>query len=345
MKAAFLEKLEQLAVREVPRPELKPGSVLIRVKACTICASDLRIYHHGNPRIQLPHVLGHEIAGEIAAVADGVDGFHIGDRVTVTPRITCGSCFYCSRGKTEYCTDHVTFGYQLPGGFAEYMLVPERAIKSGGLNRFPETVTFAEATLVEPLSCCLRGQRLARLEPGDTVAVIGDGPIGLMHCRLARFLKAGKIILIAKHPKRLEKVNLTGIDHLIDAAASKTLDEVNSITDGRGADVIIVACSARQAQEESLLYAAFGGRVNLFGGLPPAQPPIPVDSNLIHYREIRLTGSHGSTNKENSEALEMIVGKKLAIGDLITDTFSLDEICRAFIYADSRRGMKVSICP
>lgn len=345
MKAAFLEKLGQLTVREVAQPELEPGSILIRVKACTICATDLRIYHYGHSRIQLPHVLGHEIAGEIAAVADGVGAYRVGEKVAVAPRVPCGTCFYCRRGEPEYCTNHLTFGYQLPGGFAEYLLVPETAIKSGGLNRFPETVSFAEASLTEPLSCCWRGQHLTRLKAGDTVVVIGGGPIGLMHCRLARFLKAGKIILIGKNLKRLEKVNLSGIDYLVDATGDKTAEEVSTITEGRGADVVIVACSVRRAQEESLLYAASGGRINLFGGLPPNEPPIHVDSNLIHYRELRLMGSHGSTNRENQQALKLIVDGKLAISDLISETFSLDEICKAFTRADSRQGMKVTVCP
>ncbi len=345
MKAAFLEKLGQLTVREVARPELEPGSVLVRVRACTICATDLRIYHYGHSRIQLPHVLGHEIAGEIASATNGTGAYRIGERVAVTPHIPCGTCFYCRHGEPGYCTNRVTFGYQLPGGFAEYLLVPAGAIQSGGLNRFPGTVSFAEATLAEPLSCCLRGQRLANLKAGDTVVVIGGGPIGLMHCRLARFLGADKIILIGKNLKRLEKVNLGGIDHLIDAAGHRTLEEVHTITEGRGAEVVIVACSVRQAQEESLTYAAPGGRINLFGGLPPNEPPIRVDSNLIHYRELRLTGSHGSTKEEIQQALRLIVDKKLALSDLISDTFSLNEIRQAFALADSRQGMKVTVCP
>jgi len=145
MKAGILEAIERLAVREVPEPQMEEGMVIVRVRVCSVCGSDLRIYHHGHARIKLPHILGHEIAGEITAVADGVAGHRVGDRVAITPRISCGRCFYCRNGQPIYCLDSLSFGYQLPGGYAKYILVPRIGVEFGVVNKIAAEVSFEEA--------------------------------------------------------------------------------------------------------------------------------------------------------------------------------------------------------
>lgn len=345
MKAAFLDRVEHLIVKDVPDPQLEGGSVILKVNLCSICGTDLRIYHYGHARIKLPHILGHEISGEIKSVGQGVKDYKIGDRVAVVPRITCGKCFYCRKGQPIYCQSSQSFGYQLSGGYAEYLLVPSYGIKFGVLNKIPQAVTFEEAALAEPLSCCIRAQKTSRVGQGDVVIVIGGGPLGIVHCRLAKANGAGKVMLIERDTRRLEGVNLASVDEVINPLQGNAEGEISSLTEGRGADVVIVACSSAQALEQSFSLASKGGRVNIFAGLPPLSSTIALDGNLIHYREVSVQGSHSSTPTEHREALDMIAGKKIEIGDLMTHKFPLDSIEEAFLFAESHKGMHIAITP
>jgi L-iditol 2-dehydrogenase len=345
MKAAFLEKLEIITVREVPQPVLEPGSVLVRVKVCAICSTDLRTYHYGSSRTKLPHVLGHEIAGEIAPVSDTVSDYRVGQRVTVSPSVACGQCFYCQRGQYRYCERRKSFGGQFSGGYAEYLLVPAPALQFGALHHIPEGVSFDEAALSEPLSCCLRGQRMIKVSDQDTVVVVGGGPIGILHCRLARVNQASPVILVEKRAERLKLVNLEAIDQVIDYTSTDVSAEIKTLTEGRGADVVIVACSVAEAQQQALGYAGYGGRLLFFGGLPSGHSNITIDSNLIHYRELVVTGSHGANPPEQREALNLIASGEVAVADLITHRFALEDIQQAFLFAESHQGMKVSVYP
>jgi L-iditol 2-dehydrogenase len=345
MKAGILEKVEHLAVKEVPDPLLEEGAVLIKVKVCAICGTDLRIYRYGDPRVRLPQILGHEISGEVAMVGEGVKNYRAGDRVAITPRIACGECFYCHKGQHTYCQNGRTFGYQLPGGYAEYLLVPSRGVQFGVLNRVADTLSFEEASLAEPLSCCLRAQKALKVSAGDIVVVIGGGPVGMMHCRLAKIHNASKVVLVERDTKRLEKVELGSIDEIVDSAKSNPETEILAITEGRRADVVIVACSSAQAQEQSLLLAGRGGRINFFAGLPPGQSKVLIDSNVIHYHEVSVQGSHGSTPHDTSEALDTLARKALNVSDLITHTFPLDSIEEAFLFTESGKGMHAAIIP
>jgi L-iditol 2-dehydrogenase len=345
MKAAILEKVEHLSVKEVPDPRLEEGAVLIKVKACAICVTDLRIYHYGDPRVQLPQILGHEIAGEVEMVGEGVNHYRAGDRVAITPRIACGECFYCHKRQHTYCQNGRTFGYQLPGGYAEYLLIPSRGVQFGVLNRIADTLSFEEASLAEPLSCCLRAQKALRVSHGDMVVVIGGGPVGMMHCRLAKVNDASKVVLVERDTRRLDRVDLSSIDEIVDSAKSNPEAEILAITEGRRADVVIVACSSAQAQEQALSLAGRGGRINFFAGLPPGQSKVLIDSNVIHYHEVSVQGSHGSTPRDAREALDILARKALNVSDLITHTFPLDSIEEAFIFAESGKGMHAAIIP
>ncbi len=345
MKAAVLEDKGKLTLKHVPMPEVVPGSVLIRVKACSICATDVRTYRHGRGSLGYPAILGHEIAGEIVGKGFGVKDYNLGQKVAVTPRVACGQCFYCRKGEPQYCEKHVSFGGALPGGFAEYMLVPRRAVEYGSIISLPDAVGLSEASLAEPLSCCIRAQNYASVSPGDTVAVIGGGPMGVLHTRLARVNGAGKIILADRHIDRLSKAYLDAVDTLIDVTVSDAGANILKETGNRGADVVIIACSSREAQQESLSYTNYGGRIAFFSGLAPGEPPTELNSNVLHYREIQVSGTHGSLPAELDKAVRLIAGKQVKVDDLITGTISLDEVPDAFKNAGSHRGMKTVVCP
>ena len=345
MKAGVLDRIEHLVVKQVPEPQLEKGSVIVKVRVCSICGTDVRIYRHGDPRVQVPQILGHEISGEVAAVDGAVTNNRVGDRVAITPRIACGECFYCRKGQHIYCQNRLTFGYQLPGGYAEYLLVPSRGVQFGVLNRVPNTLSFEEASLTEPLSCCLRAQKGLGVGSGDTVVVVGGGPVGIMHCRLARANNASKVILVEKDTSRLESVNLASVDAIVDSAKSDPETEIVDLTHGRGADTVIIACPSTQAQEQSLSLAGKGGKINFFAGLPQGQSKISIDGNVIHYREVLIQGSHGSTPHDHKEALDMLEKKTLVVNDLTTHKFPLDRIEEAFLFAESRKGMHIAVIP
>lgn len=345
MKAGVLEEIERLVVKSVPDPQPDEGSVILRVSLCSICGSDLRIYHYGHPRVTLPQILGHEVAGQIEAVGGGVKNHRVGDRVAVAPRIPCGECFYCRKGQYTYCSDNLSIGYQLSGGYAEYLLVPRRGVRLGVVNKIPDGVSFEAGALAETLACCLRAQRASAVSRGDAVVIVGGGPVGIMHARLARVSGAGRVILVERETGRLGQVDLGSVDRVVDSARGDVEPEVLALTNGDGADVVIVACSSAEAQEQSLSLARKGGRVNFFGGLPSGRSEISIDSNLIHYGEVSVQGTHGSAPDDNREAVDMLAGGVMKVDDLITHRFPLDLIRDAFLFADSREGMHVAVLP
>lgn len=345
MKAAILEDLGKLVVEEVETPSIKRGEILVKVRSCAICGSDVRIYHRGNPRVKPPQIIGHEIAGEVVEVGEGVEKFKVGDRVALGADVPCGVCRFCRNGLGNNCPLNYAIGYQFQGGFAEYIPLNEITVKYGPLHKIPDNLSFDEASLAEPLACCLNGYELAALKPGDTVVIIGAGPIGCMLVELARGLGAGKIILSQRSKKRLELARRFSADTYISSLEEDFVKRVMEETDGEGADVVMVACASTSAQQEALRVVAHRGRVNFFGGLPPGSAKISIDSNIIHYRECFILGSHGSVPRQHRIALNLLAKEVVKGENFITHHFSLDEINKAFQVAKSHQGLKVIIHP
>jgi L-iditol 2-dehydrogenase len=344
MKAGVLQEIEKLVVKDVSDPKTDKGGVVLRVKTCAICNSDLRLFHYGHNRMNLPQILGHELCGVIEQIIGQIDGFSIGDRVQVTPKIPCKSCYYCKRGSYLACPQGESFGYQLPGGFAEYMAVPKLGIDFGVMNHVDDKLSDNEAAMAEPLACCLRAQQLTPVKPGDTVIVIGGGPIGILHCRVAKAIGA-RVILIEHDQKRLNNVDLSSIDINIEAPDSDLPPQIMELTENEGADVVIVACSSTKAQMHALELVNNGGRINYFGGLGPDHREISIDSDIIHYREITVTGTHGSLPQNNQLALDLITTGIVKVDDLVSHTYLLNEIVEAFAFAQSKQGMHVAVIP
>jgi len=345
MKAAVLEDLEKIVVKDVKTPEVKRGEILVRVRSCAVCGSDIRIYHRGNPRVKLPQIIGHEIAGEIVEVGEGVNNFKVGDRVALGADVPCGVCRFCRSGLGNNCPVNYAIGYQFQGGFAEYIPLNELTVKYGPLHPIPDGLSFEEASLAEPLACCINGCELANIKLGDTVVIIGAGPVGLMLVELAKNFGAGKVILSQRSKKRLEIARNFSADVYISSSEEDCVGRVMEETDGEGADVVIVACANPVAQEEALKVVGHRGRVNFFGGLPPGSPKISIDSNLVHYKECFVLGSHGSVPRQHKLALEILAKRRIKGGDFITHHFTLDEIEEAFKVAEGHKGLKVIINP
>lgn len=345
MKVARLYAPGDLRIEDAPVPEARAGEVVIRVRSCSTCGTDAKIFHHGHHHISLPRVLGHEVAGEIVEVGDGVDAFGIGDRVQVIAAIPCGECFYCRRGQETVCENLESIGYQYDGGFAEFMRVPRKVLDRDGVNPVPEHVPFEAASLTEPLACVLNGQEIAEVGTGDVVVVLGAGPIGCLHVRLARARGASSIILADVNARRLELSARAEPDIEIDSSREDAVDAVRKATDGRGADVVITATGAGSAQEQALEMAAARGRISLFGGLPRDNSVIRFDSNLVHYRELIVVGAYGSAPRHNRAALELISTGAVEVDDLITHHVQLDRVRDAIDIVTSGEGLKVVVEP
>lgn len=345
MKAALLFGRESLQVQERPVPEAGPGEILLRVRAAAICGTDVRMYRNGFPGVGPGHPLvpGHELAGDIAAVGGGVTAYRPGQRVTVAPNMGCGICPDCIRGNSHMCRDYQALGINLDGGFAEYVLIPETAVRTGNVMLLEDQVSYADAAIVEPLSCVCNGIEQCRIAPGEVVLVIGAGPVGILHAMMARLSGAGQVLVSNRSPERLEHVRQ--IDPFFRTVAGSPAEAVREATDGRGADVIITACPSPEAQQEAIGLAANYGRICLFGGLPHDRRLVPLDANLIHYRQLVVTGTTRAGLRHFRSALQLVSSGTLPVGRLITGRYRLDDFQEALAASIAGRGLKNVILP
>jgi L-iditol 2-dehydrogenase len=345
MKAAVYEGIEKLVVKEVPKPVCGNNNIVVRVKACAICGTDLRIYHHGKSNVKTPQIIGHEVAGIVEECGNRVKGFKKGDRVSVAAIVSCGKCRWCKKGHNNLCEKFSAIGYEHPGGFAEYMAVPEEMLGDGSVNILPANISFHEAAICEPCACAINGQELSRVSSGDVVLIIGSGALGCMHIAIARSFGASKVFLADINAKRLEMASRFKADLYIDSSKEDLVNTVLKETNGLGADVIIIAAPSGKAQEDSLKMIAFGGRINFFGGLPKDKPYVTLDSNLIHYKEIFINGTSGSLPKHNKMALDLFSSGKVNAKNFITHVFPLEKILEGLQVIEKGEGFKVIIEP
>ncbi|MBO2465450.1 zinc-dependent dehydrogenase [Actinomadura violacea] len=344
MKVARFHAPGDIRVEDAAEPVPGPGDVAIRVRNCSTCGTDVKISKFGHHHIRPPRVMGHEIAGEVVATGADVTGWAPGDRVQVIAAIPCGRCEECRRGHLTVCPNQESMGYHYDGGFAEYTVVPAKVLAVDGLNRIPDGVGFAEASVAEPLACVLNGQELARVGDGDDVVVIGAGPIGCLHVRLARSRGAARVFLADINAERLE---MSAARVRPDAAITgpDLVDQVLKLTDGRGADVVVTAAASGAAQEQALQMAARQGRISFFGGLPKDDPVIACDSNLVHYRELTIVGANGSSPAHNARALRLIAAGAVPVADLITHRLPLTGVLDAIDTVARGAAIKVTIEP
>lgn len=346
MKAALYSGPQDLKIIDVPTPTAGDNEILIRVHSCATCGTDAKIFNHGHPRLKPPQIIGHEIAGEIVTVGSAVDGYSVGDRVQVIAAIPCGTCWLCTSGRMTICGNQLSMGYQFPGGFAEYMVIPHEVIRVNGVNKIPANISYDEAAVTEPLACVLNSQRILDVKKGDTVLVMGAGPIGCLHVRVARALGAEKVFLADINGGRLKKsADVVKPDASFDMSQVKLEDAILEVTDGHGPSIIITAAPAAKAQEQAISMVAPGGKVSFFGGLPKDAPFIQCDANIVHYKEVTLYGANGSSPQQNLDALNLIASGKVQVADLITHKVSLDDVQDAIDAVLSGDAIKVVVNP
>jgi len=343
MKAAVLSGIENLEIKDVDRPACNSGEVLIRLEACAICKTDTKMFHTGHRDLKLPRILGHELAGTIIEVGKGVHKFKEGERVQVAPGLPCGSCPFCIGGVPNMCDNMSIIGFHHDGGFAEHVLVPANGVQNGCINKIPDSLPFEEASLAEPLACCINAQELCQIKPGDVVVIIGAGPIGHLHLQLAPIFGASEVMLIENSPERIAFSKKAAVDCLIDSAKVDPVEAVKERTDGIGADVVIPACSAPEVPVQGIEMLKKRGRIVFFSGLPHGYKNISIDHNLIHYNELQIFGAYGCTSEQNRKAVKTLAMRKIAVEYLITHHVSLDELIKGFELVDSHKAMEVVV--
>lgn len=320
------EEAGSLEVREVEKPEPGTGEVLVRIKAAGLCNSDVSILtnkYKGRTPVPIPLIMGHEGAGEIAGLGEGVTGFSIGDRVALEAISGCNSCNECKMGHKNLCNHWSHVGISRSGVFAEYIAVPQTQAHS-----IPDNVSFKEAALLEPLGLVARSMEQSKPMIGETVAILGPGSLGILHALAYRAAGAGKVIMIGtgKDKKRFEKVLELGADHTINIDERDYTKEVMDITDGRGADIVVETANSPKATEMAFDIAASRARVVLFGLYTQAR----FDQVKLLRKRLTVYGDVGQVSSQFMQAIRWVATGKVDIGKIITKTFILDEAEEAF---------------
>jgi L-iditol 2-dehydrogenase len=332
MLAATYQQGGEFAVRQIPAPDIHRDSLLLRVRAASICGTDVKIIRNGHRKLADGQriVLGHEFIGVLERVGADVTGYRVGQRVGVVPNAGCGHCDACIRGQANYCPQYTAFGIDRDGGHAALVEIPGRFVAQGNVVPLPDAVADREASLLEPFSCVVNGIRVSRIELGDTVVIFGAGPIGLMHLMLARISGAARVIMVDPLADRLGRARELGCDVTIDPAQDDVEQRIRRETEGRGADVIITACPVAEVQSQAVGLLAPYGRLCLFGALPRGSSAVPLDSNAIHYGNFLVTGSTGGSALDYRIALRLLAGKRVDLTAVISDTYPLGELDAAY---------------
>ena len=325
MLAAVYHGPNDLRVEDVPVPKIGNGELLVKVASASICGTDLRIFH-GNHRmypdgtIRIP---GHEVVGTIAEAGAEVENYSVGQRVFCAPNTGCGHCLQCISGNNNLCVNYDAIGVTSDGGFAEYVRIPANSVRQGNVIPIHESVDPAVAALTEPFACVLRGQNALHMKPGEVVLIMGAGPIGVMHAKLAKARGAGRVIVSEPIADRAAQAKRMGADRVVDPMAENLKSVLNEESQGRGADVIVVAAPVHAAQESALDLAAIGGRINFFGGLPKDRSFINFDSNLVHYKELVITGTTACSTADCWQAAQIVNSGLVDLSDVISKRFPL----------------------
>ena len=345
MKAVVFYAPGDIRVEEINTPACKEDEALVKIDACAVCGSDMKAAVSGNVRIKPPRVMGHEFTGIITQKGSNVNGFAIGDRVVMATSISCGNCYYCRNGYRNLCDDLSPMGFCYDGGMAEYVTIPTRAINNGHLIKTPGSLPAEIAALAEPLSCAVNAVQQCEVKEGDTVVVIGAGPMGILNACVARVYGASKVIFAEVNDKRLEQCKQFHFDRLVNPVKESLKQVVMEETEGRGADVVIIAAPAAAPQEEALDLVRKRGSVMLFASLPVGKSMLNIDSRLIHYKEVKVIGSSDSTPEHVRKAVEILSSGKFPADKIVTHRLGLNDIDKAFELMKDGESLRVVLIP
>jgi L-iditol 2-dehydrogenase len=343
MTAAVLYGKEDVQIETVDVPQIGRGDVLVRVRAALTCGTDVKVFRRGyHARMIVPPALfGHELGGDIVAMGKDVRGFKMGQRVVAANSAPCGECFYCQHNQENLCED-LLFNN---GAYAEYIRIPERIVRRN-MYEVPEHVSYQDAALVEPLACVLRGLEESGVRPGDTVAVIGLGPIGMMFVRLAKAVCNARVIAIGRRPQQLLRASRMGADEtVLNCDGADVVGPVHEMTGGRGADVVIEAVGLPEVWQLAIKLLRRGGVVNFFGGCPDGTN-LSLDTNLLHYSELTCKASFHHTPALIRKALDLVSRGYVGAKDFVNHSEPLTNLLQVMQHLMSHNGhLKTAIIP
>jgi len=340
MRVAMYYNNDDVRLEEMPTPKIGPGEMLVRIEASGICGSDVMFWYR---KEKVPLVLGHEIAGTVVEVGDGVEQYKVGDRVSASHHVPCNTCHYCRRGHHTVCDTLRRTNFD-PGGFAEFVRLPAINVDRG-VYPIPDEVSFEEATFTEPLACVLRGLRRAQMKPGDSVLVLGSGIAGILYIALASALGAGRIVATDVSPYRIDAAKRFGAEFTF-SATEYTPDALREVNDGRLADMVIVCTGAVPAIEQAFASVERGGTIMMFAPTD-AGVEMPISMNDLFWKtDLTITTSYAGSPADHMAAMELIRAGRVPVADMVTHRFGLADAVEGFkLVAEATESIKVIIEP
>jgi L-iditol 2-dehydrogenase len=340
VRAVVYYDVDDFRTEDMPTPKIGPDEILVRVRACGLCTTDL--FKAVHRRAKPGTVFGHEIAGDVAEVGLEVAKFEAGDRVAVLHHAPCGICYYCRHGQEPLCDQYRRTNVD-PGGFAEYIRVVPQLVQKVVI-KIPDAMTYEEATMIEPTACCVRAVTESRIVPGDTVLVIGGGPLGLLNAQVAKHMGASQVIVSGHHDLRIEMAKKLGIDHAFNARKIDIKERVKELTEDRGADLVIVAVASSEAVHQGIRLVRWGGRVCIFGDFRDVpQPNLKIDPKLMLRDDIELFGSWGCSPQDYRVAFNMIKMGRVKAKEMITHRYPVERFAEALKVIAEKQCLRIVI--
>ena len=333
MQAAVLHGANDLRFQEVKRPEPGLGEVLLRVHRCGICGTDSHIVKGRFPAPNLPLIIGHEFAGEVAAVGAGVDYVKEGDRATADINIACGHCWYCRNNQKLFCAQVRQLGVHDHGGMAEYVVVP-----AGNVYILPKEMPYDHAAFIEPLACAIHGQKRIGIEVGETVLILGAGPMGLAHAALSKQRGAGLVMISEPNVGRRERAHRIGTDLEVDPTVPEFIEAIMQATDGRGADVVIEAVGSPVTYGQAFQLVRRGGRILAYGAAAQ-DAVVPMKPFDVYAKELTIVGSYAGTYETWPQAISLISGGRFDPSKIIDSVRPLSDVVAALESLDRDKSI------
>ena len=345
MLAVRFYKPGEVKAEQVPIPRPGPGELIVKSSVSLTCGTDVKMFRRGHPFAKLPQIMGHEFAGTVSAIGAGVENFKVGMKVVSANSAPCNKCFYCLRHQPNLC-EHLEdsiLGFTWPGTYAEYVRIPERIVRQNTFQ-IPDGVVLDSAASLEPLACVVHGWELAGSVLGGVVAIIGGGPIGLLHAQMARVNGAKRVALCDVVQDRLEEAKKIGVDATINSANESLTSRILELSDGRGADVVVEAVGRQETWETAPALARKGGTVLLFGGCPTGTSTC-FEAEKIHYGEVHIQGAFHHTPSSVERAFRLIISGQILIKPLISHEMPLQNAKEALQLMGSGKALKVALRP
>lgn len=340
MKAVVVHAPTHFSVDNVPDVLPPPGGLLVKVTACGLCGSDLRTLQRGHRKVNLPWIIGHEICGVVVETGRDYQGvWYVGQHICIGPLAYCGWCEFCVRKQMEYCLNYEEIGQKWPGGLAEYISIPRECVSLGNILPFPEGLDLAHGTVVEPLSSCINAHEKGGGTFDKEVVVFGAGPTGCLHTGLARVNNAKRIYVVDRNQSRLDIASELGADEVLNTSGSDIVAAIQAITQGKGADMVIVAAPSADAFRQALHVAKQGGKILLYAGFTPEEAVFSVDFNLIHYKALQIIGATIFAPTHYQQSMKLISKGLIEVEKIIT-RFPLFDFEKAVQLALDRKIVK-----